>query len=207
MFDALERLAEQLVTAYGSLGLLLAMLAENLFPPIPSELVLPLAGYQVSQGTLPFWQALVSSTLGSLLGAVILYEVGRYGGRPLVLRLRHVLRVSEQELDRADSWFDRWGRIVVFVARMIPLVRSVVSLPAGWSQMPRVQFWLLTALGSAIWNALLIGGGVLLGQNFRRVAEIAGTYQNVVLVVLVLAVLALVVWWVRRRQRHGAGAR
>ena len=207
MFDALERLAEQAVTAGGSIGLLLVMLIENLFPPIPSELVLPLAGFQVFRGVVPFWQALLAATAGSLLGAIVLYELGRYGGRPLVLRFRRVLRVFEDELDRADGWFDRHGRKVVFFARMIPLARSVVSIPAGWSEMPRPEFWLLTGLGSLIWNAALIGGGILLGENYERIAQVVGTYSNVVFVVLVLGVLVLAVWWWRTRIRGRAHQR
>jgi len=201
MFDALERLAEQAVTAGGSVGLLLVMLVENLFPPIPSELVLPLAGFQVFRGKVGFVQALLAATAGSLLGAIVLYELGRYGGRPLVLRFRRVLRVTEQELDRADGWFDRHGRKVVFFARMVPLARSVVSIPAGWSEMPRGEFWLLTALGSLLWNAALIGGGILLGENYRRIADAVGTYSTIILVVLVVAVVALAVWWYRTRVR------
>jgi len=207
MFEALERLAEQAVTAGGSIGLLLVMAAENLFPPIPSELVLPLAGFQVYQGSVSFLQALLAATAGSLLGAVILYELGRYGGRPLVLRFRRVLRVTPQELDRADGWFDRHGRKVVFFARMIPLARSVVSIPAGWSEMPRAEFLLLTTLGSLLWNAALIGGGILLGENFRRIADVVGTYSNVVLIVLVVAVVALAAWWYQTRVRGRSGSR
>lgn len=203
MFDALTESVQQAITAGGSIGLALIMLIENLFPPIPSELVLPYAGYEVGRGSLTFLQALLAATAGSVVGAVILYELGRYGGRPLILRFRRVLRVSEADLDRADGWFDRHGPKLVFFARMVPLARSVVSIPAGFSQMPRGPFLLLTTLGSALWNAILIGGGLLLGENYERIADVAGTYSNVVVALLAVAVVALGIWWWRVRGRSG----
>lgn len=195
---------EQFMQTGGLLALGLIMLIENLFPPIPSELVLPFAGFEVSRGSLTFVEALLASTLGSVVGALILYALGRYGGRPLVLRFRRVLRVSERDLDRADAWFDRHGPKVVLFARMVPLARSVVSIPAGWSEMPVVRFTLLTAVGSLIWNALLIGGGVLLGDNYEQIASLVGTFSNVILVLTVVAAVAVVVWWVRRSRSRAA---
>jgi len=195
---------EQFMQTGGLFALGLIMLIENLFPPIPSELVLPFAGFEVSRGTVTFAGALLASTIGSVAGALILYALGRYGGRPLVLRFRRILRVSERDLDHADAWFDRHGPKVVLLARMVPLARSVVSLPAGWSQMPIARFILLTALGSLMWNALLIGGGMLLGENYEQIASVVGTFSNVILVLAVLAVAAVVVWWVRRSRSHDA---
>jgi membrane protein DedA with SNARE-associated domain len=147
------------------------MLVENLFPPIPSEIVL-------------------------------LYAIGRYGGRPLVLRFRWLLRLSEADLNRADGWFDRYGAMLVFGARMVPIARSVVSLPAGWSGMPVWRFLALTTLGTVIWNLLLIGAGALLGDNYEQVAGWVGTYQKVVLAVVVVGVVAGCLWLWRRRQHR-----
>jgi membrane protein DedA with SNARE-associated domain len=201
MFDQVAEWVQQGLAAGGSIALALVMLIENVFPPIPSELVLPYAGFAVSRGNISFVEALVASTAGSVIGAIVLYSIGRYGGRPLVLRWRHVLRVTEPELDRADRWFDRYGGALVLFARMVPLARSVVSLPAGWSEMPLWRFLALTTIGTAGWNTLLIGGGVLVGENYERVTAAAEVFKNVVLVVAILAVAAIGVWVWRRLRR------
>jgi membrane protein DedA with SNARE-associated domain len=201
MFEQLTNWAQEALSAGGSIALALVMLAENLFPPIPSELVLPYAGFEVSRGSIPFVQALLASTIGSVVGAVMLYALGRYGGRPLVLRWQRVLRLSEADLDRADRWLDRYGSFLVFGARMVPIARSVVSIPAGWSEMPFGRFLLLTTAGTAIWNTVLIGAGALLGENYEQVANVVGTFSDVILAVAVIAVVAAAVWFVRRMRR------
>jgi membrane protein DedA with SNARE-associated domain len=181
------------IAALGYVGLALLLIAENLFPPIPSEVVLPLAGFLVGRGDLVFWQALLASTFGSVAGALILYALGRYGGRKLVLRYGRFLRVDEEGLDRADGWFRRYGDWVVLFARVVPLARSVVSIPAGTMKMPAVRFTVLTGLGSLAWNTLLIGAGVILGANWQRVEAWIGSYSNIVLGVAALAVATLLV--------------
>ena len=128
---ALTGWATDAIATGGPLVLVLVMFLENVFPPIPSEVVLPLAGYMVEQGELNPVVTVLAATLGSVLGAVVLYEAGRHGGRPLLLRHGRVLRLDEDRMDRADGWMDRHGSKVVFAARMVPLARSVVSVPAG----------------------------------------------------------------------------
>ncbi len=181
------------IAALGYVGLALLLIAENLFPPIPSEVVLPLAGFLVGRGDLVFWQALLAATFGSVAGALILYALGRYGGRKLVLRYGRFLHVDEEGLDRADGWFRRYGDWVVLFARVVPLARSVVSIPAGTMKMPAIRFTVLTAIGSLAWNTLLIGAGVILGANWQVVETWVGSYSNVVLVVAALAVATLLV--------------
>lgn len=181
------------IAALGYVGLALLLIAENLFPPIPSEVVLPLAGFLVGRGDLVFWQALLAATFGSVAGALILYALGRYGGRKLVLRYGKFLHVDEDRLDQADGWFRRYGDWVVLFARVVPLARSVVSIPAGTMKMPAIRFTVLTALGSLAWNTLLIGAGVILGANWQVVETWVGSYSNVVLVVAALAVATLLV--------------
>lgn len=176
------------IAALGYVGLALLLVAENLFPPIPSEVVLPLAGFLVGRGDLAFLGALLSSTFGSVAGALFLYALGRYGGRKLVLRYGRFLRVDEKSLDRADAWFRRYGDWVVLFARVVPFARSIVSIPAGTMNMPVVRFVALTAIGSCAWNALLIGAGVILGANWQRVETWVGSYSNTVLIVVAAAV-------------------
>lgn len=179
-------------------GLVAMLLIENLFPPIPSELILPLAGFLVGRGEMSFLPAVLVATAGSLLGAYMLYALGLWGGRSLILRYGRWLRVKERDLDRAEGWFDKYGDWVVFFARMVPGARSVVSIPAGILRMNLLRFTLLTALGSAAWNALLIGAGWFLGNNWRQVTNVVGSITNVVLVVLLVAVIGAAVWWWRR---------
>ena len=188
------------IDALGYLGLALLLVLENLFPPIPSEVVLPLAGFLVGRGDLNFWGTLAAATAGSVAGALTLYALGRYGGRPLVLRYGRWLRVSEEGLDRAEGWFRRYGDWVVLFARVVPFARSVVSIPAGTMEMGPVRFVALTAIGSAVWNALLIGAGVTLGANWERVGGWIGTYSNGVLVVATIAAAAFLLLWAFRRR-------
>jgi membrane protein DedA with SNARE-associated domain len=190
-----------LIDAFGALGVAFLMALENLFPPIPSELILPFAGFLVGQGELGFLPVLVASTAGSLFGALVLYALGRWGGRNLILRYGRFLRVKEADLDRAEGWFDRYDEWVVLFGRMVPGVRSVVSIPAGMLGTPFVRFVLLTTAGSAAWNALLLGAGWYLGDNWREIADIVGSASNVVLVLVAIALVSTAVWWWHRRRR------
>lgn len=194
----------QVISTLGYLGLALLLVAENLFPPIPSEVVLPLAGFVVGRGDLGFWQALLASTVGSVAGALILYALGRYGGRGLILRYGSWLRVSAKELERAEGWFRHYGDWVVLGARVVPFARSVVSIPAGTMKMPLLRFTVLTTVGSGVWNAVLIGAGVALGANWTRISGWVGSYSDVVLILLAGAAAVLLVLHHRRRNGRGA---
>ena len=176
------------------------ILAENLFPPIPSELILPLAGFYVGQGEMTFILAVLAATIGSLAGALLLYAIARFGGRKLVLRFGKVLRVKEQDLDKADDWFDRHGAPIVLFGRLVPGARSLVSIPAGLSEMPVAKFIALTALGSTAWNCALIGAGWALGEHYEQVGGIVGPIGTAVVAVCALAVLALVIRAYRNRR-------
>lgn len=200
MLEDVQAWVENVVDEVGAVGLALVMFLENVFPPIPSEIVLPLAGFYVEEGRLGFAEALIGATAGATAGALLLYAIGRYGGMPLVLRYRRVLRVSEAEIERADAWFDRYGPWIVFFARMIPIIRSIVSIPAGMSEMPILRFTLLTAAGAAIWNTALIGAGYALGGNYDEVESVVGPLSRVILVVLFLGALYVGYRWLRRRR-------
>ena len=191
----------------GSYLVLTAMLVlENLFPPIPSEIVLPFAGALVSDGGMTFLGAMLAATIGSVTGALIIYGVGRFGGRPLLYRYGRVFRLTEPQLDRADAWFDRYGSWFVFFGRLIPTVRSIVSVPAGASEMPMPRFLILTTAGSALWNAALIGAGWSLGSNWEEAAAVVDRFKLAALAVIALACVAGVVWLLRRRRARTAGA-
>jgi membrane protein DedA with SNARE-associated domain len=186
--------------ALGYLGLALVLVVENLFPPIPSEAVLPLAGFLVGTGRMSFWGAVAAATAGAYAGALVLYAMGRWGGRPLVLRYGRVLRIDDARLERAERWFRRWGDWVVLFARVVPLARSVVSVPAGTMRMPILRFSLLTVAGSTVWNVALISAGRVLGANWEAVGRWAGAYSDTVVVLLGAAVLACGVYLILRRK-------
>ena len=205
LLDGLTTWVTETVTAGGPLALALVMLTENLFPPIPSEAVLPLAGFLVQRGAMSFAPALGASTAGSVVGALMLYALGRWGGRPVLLRWRRVLRLTEAQLDRADAWFDHHGPKLVFWCRMIPLARSVISVPAGASEMPIGKFLLLTTLGSLLWNSALIASGMILGENWETVTRIVGTYSTVVLLAVGVAMVLGLAVLLRRRRGVSAG--
>ncbi len=164
--------AEDLLLGGGYVLLAALILLENLFPPIPSELLLPLAGSRVAAGDFDYVVAVLAATVGSVTGALLLYALGRIGGRPLLLRHGRFLRLDERRLDRADDWFDAHGPKIVLFGRLVPGVRSVVSVPAGLSEMPVGRFVALTALGSTVWNAVLIGAGWALGSRWREATHL-----------------------------------
>jgi membrane protein DedA with SNARE-associated domain len=205
MLAELAEFAADAVTSAGYLGIFAAMVAETVFPPIPSEIVLPLAGFEVARGNLNFLATVLAATAGSLVGAWILFALGRYGGRPAVLRWRRVLRVGEADLERVERWFDKWGNWVVLLGRMIPLSRSIVSIPAGFTRMPLVRFSLLTALGSLIWNVLLAGAGYQLGSRWEEVTDVVGRYSDVAAALVVAAVAVGIGWFWRWRSKRRAG--
>lgn len=188
-----------IVETLGYPGLFLLMVGENLFPPIPSEVVLPLSGFLVRDGELMFAAAVGAATAGSVCGALVLYAIARYGGRPAILRYGRLARISPEDLDRAEAWFARRGPAVVLVARVLPVGRSIVSFPAGALRMGVVPFTLLTAAGSGVWNTALIGAGWALGREWERVSGTVGGVTTVMVVAVTAAVPFVLAWWWRRR--------
>jgi membrane protein DedA with SNARE-associated domain len=190
------------IGSLGYPGLALLLVLENLFPPVPSEVVLPIAGFLVGRGDLNFVGALAASTLGSVTGALLLYGMGRWGGRGLILRYGKWLRVGPEDLSRAEGWFARYGDAVVLVARVVPVARSVVSIPAGTAKMGLARFIVLTAAGAATWNAVLIGAGYFLGANWDRVSGWVGAYSDVVLVAAAIAAAVYLILRHFRKKDH-----
>ncbi|HIT75380.1 MAG TPA: DedA family protein [Candidatus Avipropionibacterium avicola] len=189
----------------GGPGAGLAIALENLFPPLPSEIILPLAGFTASRGTFSLVEVLLWTTLGSVVGAMALYGLGALLGRDRLIRIVDRLPlVKLSDVERAEAWFDRHGSKAVFFGRMIPIFRSLISIPAGIERMPLLRFGLLTAVGSGIWNTLFVGAGYLLGENWGVVERYAGIFSKAVLAVVAAAVIAFVVvrarqWWTQRR--------
>ncbi len=199
--------AVDLMEALGGPGAGMLIALENVFPPMPSEVILPLAGFTASQGTFSLLGAVVWTTLGSVVGALALFVAGRALGRERLRTLWDRLPLTNlDDLDRTEAWFARHGRKAVFFGRMVPIFRSLVSVPAGVERMPVPTFLLLTTAGSLIWNTVFVVAGFQLGEQWHRVGAYAGVFQQVVIAVVVVAVG---VWVVRRvrslRTRSGAG--
>jgi membrane protein DedA with SNARE-associated domain len=185
------------IAALGAVGVGVLTLAEVFFPPAPSELVLPMAGYLASQGRLNLVAAVIAATIGSTLGALALYWVGRrLGVDRVAAMLRRIPLMEQSDLDRARGWFDRHDRSSVLIGRMVPGVRSLISLPAGFEDMPLLQFTALTAIGSAIWNIGLVTAGYLLGRQWQSVGQYSDWLNFAVIGALVLAIIKFV--WTRR---------
>ncbi|HEX6887864.1 MAG TPA: DedA family protein [Candidatus Nanopelagicales bacterium] len=177
------------IDALGEIGVGLLVLLESVIPPIPSEVVLPAAGALIELGRLNGPLTWLCALLGSVLGSLVLYGAGRAFGEARTRRvLLAVPLVESDDVDRADAWFARRGELAVFVGRLIPGVRSLISLPAGAARMPLGRFLVLTALGSAIWNTLLIGAGMLLGTQWRTVEEHIDAINNVIYLTIGISV-------------------
>jgi membrane protein DedA with SNARE-associated domain len=180
----------------------LAVALENLFPPIPSELILPLAGFTASQGDISLVGAIVWTTIGSVAGALVLYAVGALLGRDRTRAIAARLPlVRTSDIDRSEAWFAKHGVKAVFFGRMIPLFRSFISVPAGIERMPLTTFLVFTALGSLIWNAVFVLAGYQLGENWRVVQDYVGVYQKVVVAAVLVAVAVFVAARLRRSRR------
>lgn len=192
--DVVERL--------GALGVGVLILLENLLPPIPSEIILPFAGFAAEDGRLNAGAAWAAATAGSLLGAYLLYGIGAALGEERIRELsrkRWFLLFGEKDFDRGDQFFERHGGAVVFFGRFIPLVRSIVSVPAGLERMSLVRFTIFTAVGSGIWNAAFITAGWVLGDNYEQVERYVGPVSKGVVALLVVALVVLIVRKVRSR--------
>lgn len=190
------------IDAIGEVGVGVLIALENIFPPIPSEVILPFAGFSASRGDINIVLAWVAATIGALVGAYVLYGVGRVIDYDRVHELagkRWFVLFGQADLERGDRFFDRYGSWIVLFGRFIPLVRSIVSVPAGMERMPLVRFTVLTAIGSGIWNAIFIAAGNALGDRYDRVERYVAPVSYTVVAVLAVVGVWLVVRRLRRR--------
>lgn len=195
--------AIRLMETLGYPGIAIIVFLENLFPPIPSEVVLPFSGFMTTTGTVGFIGVTVAATTGSLLGAVALYALGGMFGRDRVYRFveryQRYLGVKPEQVSRAESWFENYGSRTVFICRMIPILRSLISIPAGLVRMNVLRFSLYTLCGSLIWNTVLIALGALLGVSWPLVAVWVGHLQTGIGIVIIAVAVILFVRYMKRR--------
>ncbi|MFD4457954.1 DedA family protein [Nocardia sp. NPDC058480] len=192
--------AVQLMEQLGGFGAGLAIALENLFPPLPSEVILPLAGFTASRGRFGLAEVLLWTTLGSVVGALALYALGAALGRDRLRRIVDRLPlVRLSDLDRTEDWFARHGDKAVFFGRMIPIFRSLISIPAGVERMPLTRFTVLTTAGSLLWNAVFVLAGYFLGENWHVVETYAGVLQKLVIAAVLVAATVFLARRLRQR--------
>ncbi|MDF9716513.1 DedA family protein [Nocardioides sp. ChNu-153] len=197
--------AVDLMEKIGPVGAGVAIAAENLFPPLPSEVILPLAGFTAHQGDFTLAEALFWTTAGSVIGAAVLYWLGvAFGRQRMYWVWEHMPLVKTEDLERTEAWFERHGKKAVFFGRMIPIFRSLISVPAGIERMSFGLFLLLTLAGSLIWNSIWVLAGYFAGSQWDRVEPYMGVVQKVVIAAVVIGVAWFVIFRVRqiRRARH-----
>lgn len=183
-------------TGYG--GIVILMAIESACIPLPSELIMPFAGYLVFTGSMKLLWVATAGAIGCNLGSLVAYEIGYYGGRPLVERYGRWVLMGRRELDWADRFFTRWGYLAVFVARMLPVVRTFIALPAGIARMPRLRFHIYTFLGSWPWCFLLAWFGMKMGENWRQLGKYLHKFDVVIVVILAMGI----VWFVRSHWKN-----
>ena len=205
----LAGLIADVIAALGPIGVGVLVALETLLPPIPSELILPLSGYLASRGRMSLATVIIGATVGSLVGALVLYGAGAALGRERLRRLAELTPLVEVgDLERAEQWFDRYGGLAVLVGRMVPVVRSLVSVPAGVVAMPLWRFILYTTIGSGVYNLVLVGSGWLLGSRWKTVEQYSNYLNYAIYAAIAVAVGLFVVKRLRRRgarQPSGTG--
>jgi membrane protein DedA with SNARE-associated domain len=203
----MEQWIIDVITAFGYVGIFFLMVGENLFPPLPSEVIVPVAGLAVGAGELSLVLVVVAALAGTLIGNLPWFILARTLGRErfvaLVARFGKWAAVKPDDIDRAIAWFDRHGTKAVLFGRFAPGVRTLISVPAGLSSMSLPAFLLLSAIGSAIWIGLLLAAGMILHQNWRLIADVVGPLGKILLLLVVLGLAGWVLWrrWQERRDR------
>jgi len=193
IITALFLFIKSVIAATGYSGIVILMAIESACIPLPSELIMPFAGYLVFEGRMTLLWVATAGAIGCNLGSLVAYEIGFHGGRPLVERYGRWVLVSRRELDWADRFFARWGYLAVFAGRLLPVIRTFIALPAGIARMPRLRFHIYTFLGSWPWCFALAWAGMKLGENWRELGKYLHRLDAVILAALILGII----WFVR----------
>ena len=195
----------EIMNQFGYLGIFLLIAVENIFPPIPSEVILLFGGFMSTYTNMHIVGIIVASTFGSLVGAYVLYFIGKIFNKERLKRIVRgkigkILRLKEKDIDMADDWFDKKGNKTVFFCRFIPIVRSLISIPAGMSEMPLMKFTLYTVVGSLIWNTVLSIAGQTVGENWESILGIFEQYSHIAAILLVLLGIGAIVWFYSKKR-------
>jgi len=208
LLDSLKVWVENIISTGGYPGLYFVMFLENVFPPIPSEVVLPLAGSLSLTGRFSIPLITIVGMFGSLTGAFLFYGLGKWLGeervRKFIAKFGKYALLSVEDFDKSKDWFDKYDEWVIFFSRMVPIVRSLISIPAGVSSMNLAKFSVYTILGTALWSFILSYAGRLLGEQWPIITDFINTYQNVVLAVTLLAIAAFVTHRLVRKKKQAS---
>ncbi|HIT89420.1 MAG TPA: DedA family protein [Candidatus Merdenecus merdavium] len=189
----------EIMNTFGYLGIALLIMIENIFPPIPSEVILTFGGFLTTYTHLTVFGVVLTSTIGSVAGAIILYYVGRLLSKERLEKLvagkvGKILRFKQEDIDKAMNRFERSGNSTVLVCRCVPIVRSLISIPAGMTKMPMGRFLLLTTIGSSVWNMILVNLGAFFGASWEKILFYMDHYSNIVLIVLMICAVSAFVY-------------
>jgi membrane protein DedA with SNARE-associated domain len=191
---------------FGYFGVFLLIMIENIFPPVPSEVILTFGGFMTTYSDMTQTGVIIAATAGSVIGAMILYSIGLFLDvarlEKIVDRWGGVLRLTRKDIRKADAWFDKYGPWTVLLCRLVPLIRSLISIPAGMSGMNFPLFILLTTIGSLIWNAALVTIGAAVGDNWELIVRYMDIYSNIAYVLLAISGIAIYFWYVRFRRKR-----
>lgn len=200
----MEAIIISMINKFGYLGIILLIAIENIFPPIPSEVILTFGGFATTISNITVIGTIIASTVGSVLGAMALYWIGRFLNEERIDKLADskagkVLGLEKQDIHKAFSWFDSKGKFAVFFGRFIPIVRSLVSIPAGMAKMAMIPFLILTTVGSLIWNTVLITLGRIAGASWSKIAGYVGGYSDIVLIgFIIIFILGIVAFYLKK---------
>ena len=202
----MENWITEFMSEFGYLGVLLLIMLENIFPPIPSEVILTFGGFMTTYSDMTRLGVIIAATVGSVVGAMILYSIGLFIDvkrlEKIVDRWGGFLRLTRNDIHRADAWFDKYGPWTVFFCRLVPLIRSLISIPAGMSNMNFPLFIVLTTLGSLVWNTILVSLGVAVGDNWASIVTYMDIYSNIAYAILIMCGIAAVIWYIRFRRKR-----
>ena len=204
----MENLLEELINQFGYWAIVFLIAIENIFPPIPSEVILTFGGFMTAHSEMSIFGVVVASTVGSVAGALVLYYIGSILGqermKKLINRYGKWLRVTETDIEKAYQWFDKYGGWTVFFCRFVPLIRSLISVPAGMAKMSMPLFLLLTTVGTIIWNIILVYLGASVGENWEDIVGIMDVYSNVAYLIIAILGIAFLVWFFYFRPKKKA---
>jgi membrane protein DedA with SNARE-associated domain len=203
LLELLAVFAIDVISKIGYLGVFFLMVMESMVIPIPSELVLPFAGFLISRGDFSFVWVMIVSSLGSITGSLISYYMGRYGGNAFVIRYGKYVLLDVEDLKKTERWFEKRGEYTIFISRFIPVVRHLISIPAGIGKMDLKRFCLYTVVGASMWNFILIYAGYLLGEHWDRIKH----YSEPVSLTVAAALVIGFIWFVYRHLRDKLAAR
>ncbi|ALC83574.1 MULTISPECIES: DedA family protein [Bacillus] len=202
----MENWIQHFMEQFGYIGILLLIALENVFPPIPSEVILTFGGYMTTRSELTVIGVVIYATIGSVLGAVILYGIGRVVDikrmEKIVDKWGRFLRLKKEDIHKANDWFAKYGGWAVFFCRLVPLIRSLISIPAGMSHMNFWIFLLFTAAGSLIWNVILVYVGAAVGDSWESIVGYMDIYSNIVYAILAILVIVIAVLFIKKRVKN-----